>query len=70
MFDIIEELGKFYITHESRVYPNAILLNKNQLHELYPQVEDDESILDKLDDFYGLKVIFTNHTITPRLLKL
>jgi hypothetical protein len=65
MFDIVKEIRFFYATYEANVYPNAIILSKQQFSELFPFIPDYS-----IDTVFGLKILLTDSINKPRLLKL
>lgn len=72
-FIIMDEIRNFYQTNDSKTYPNAILLHRKDLDNIYPKLsiyDIEDSMEAKLQNYYGLKVIFTETPIEPRLLKL
>jgi hypothetical protein len=73
LFNILDEIRDFYRNNDSLTYPNTILLNKSSINELYPQIDKsdiNQSMVDKLNNYYGLKVVYTDVPLEPRLLKL
>jgi hypothetical protein len=70
-FDIVKEIRLFYATYDAHVYPNAILLTKEQLRSFYPSFPSDDKSIESLTNFFGLKIIFSGYPIPkPRLIKI
>jgi hypothetical protein len=64
IFNLIYEIKLFYATNDVRVYPNAILITKEQLVETFPFLKED------VKELLGLKVILTENISRPRLVLL
>lgn len=64
MFNLIYEIKLFYATNDARVYPNAILVTRNQLTDMFPFLQGE------IKELLGLKVILTDHITRPRLVLL
>lgn len=67
---IYKEIHKFYWTNKSFVYPNAIIITKDQLYSFYPQIKGKSRNFIKIESLCGLKVVFTDYIEKPRLIKL
>lgn len=65
MFDIVKEIRFFYATYDANVYPNAIMVTREQFSELFPFVGPSD-----MENVFGLKIIITGSIPKPRLLKL
>lgn len=71
--NILDLIRNFYVTYDNFTYPNTIVLNKDSLNQLEPKLSKldvEDSMHDKLFNYYGLRVIYTEHPIEPRLLRL
>jgi hypothetical protein len=65
MFDIVKEIRFFYATYDANVYPNAIILSKQQFSEMFSFIPDSS-----IENVFGLKILLTDSIAKPRLLKL
>ena len=62
------KIHKFYWNHKAKVYPNTILLTKNQLYSYYPNIAEDDGV--KIESLCGLNVVLIDYIESPRLLRL
>ena len=62
------KIHKFYWTHKAKVYPNTIILTKEQLYSYYPGITEEDNV--KIESLCGLKVLLIDYIENPRLLRL